>query len=253
VQVVDEKAPMYPRPEFFKGAKLNFAENLLFPTEKVDPQSPAIIAATEINRETVSWSQLRERVAQCQRGLKAVGLKEGDRVAGYLGNHTDAVVAMLATTSLGGIWTALSPDSGVHMALDRFQQIEPVVFFADNAQFYNGKTHEVMEKVGEIVKGLPSLHTVVVFSAIPDRSSELSIKPQHVKVYTYDAFKKLDTSDSPMTFAQLPPDQPIYILYSSGTTGNYYSYCTIFKPTDVKPARRAKMHRPWCHWHPYPT
>ncbi len=160
---------------------------------------------------------------------------------------------MLATTSLGGIWTALSPDSGVHMALDRFQQIEPVVFFADNAQFYNGKTHEVMEKVGEIVKGLPSLHTVVVFSAIPDRSSELSIKPQHVKVYTYDAFKKLDTSDSPMTFAQLPPDQPIYILYSSGTTGNYYSYCTIFKPTDVKPARRAKMHRPWCHWHPYPT
>lgn len=80
---------MYPRPAFFEGARLNFAENLLFPVPEVDPESPAIIAATEITRETVTWKQLRERVAQCQAGLRAVGLKEGERVAGYVGNHVN--------------------------------------------------------------------------------------------------------------------------------------------------------------------
>jgi len=80
---------MFPRPAFFEGARLNFAENLLFPTADVDPESPAIIAATEITRETISWKQLRQRVAECQAGLRAVGLKEGERVAGYVGNHVD--------------------------------------------------------------------------------------------------------------------------------------------------------------------
>ena len=114
---MDPNAPMFPRPKFFEGATLNFAENLLFPTQQVEPESLAVIAATETTREAVTWKELRERVRQCQAGMKALGLQRGDRVAGYVANHTNALVAMLATTSLGGIWTAVSPDTGVHAVL----------------------------------------------------------------------------------------------------------------------------------------
>jgi acetoacetyl-CoA synthetase len=217
--VVDLEAPMFPRPAFFEGAKLNFAENLLFPTQEVDPESSAIIAATETTRETVSWKGLRERVKQCQSGMIALGAKEGDRVAGYVANHTNALVAMLATTSLGGIWTAVSPDTGVHAVLERLRQIEPVMLFADNASFYNGRSHPVLPKVGEIASALPSLQAVVVFPTVP--SVEISVDSINVPsgvAYDYSTFVSLkDTRE--LTFKQLSPDHPVYILYSSGTTG----------------------------------
>lgn len=96
---------MYPPPKFFSGARLNFAENLLFPSAEINEQSPALIEATEISRQTVTWAQLRQRVAECQAGLKAVNVKVGDCVAGYCGNNVNAAVAMLASTSLGAVWT----------------------------------------------------------------------------------------------------------------------------------------------------
>ena len=146
---------MFPRPAWFPGAKLNFAENLLFPTAEVDEDSPAIIAGTETTRETVTWKELRERVRRCQSGMRAIGLKEGDRVGGYVANHTNALVASLAASSLGAIWTAVSPDTGVTAVLDRMVQIEPTLLFTDNAVMYNGKTHPVLPKVKDIVEGLP--------------------------------------------------------------------------------------------------
>jgi len=219
-QVVDEKAPMFPRPAFFTGAKLNFAENLLFPTVDMDPASPAIIAATETTRETVSWKELRDRVKQCQAGLRAVGLKEGDRVAGYVANHTNAVVAMLAAASIGCIWTAVSPDTGVTAVLDRLRQIEPALLFTDNAAFYNGRSHPVLPKVIEIAAALPSLRAVVVFDTVTSEHVDISsIKLSEGKAYDYQSFINQPSSDSGLTFAQLPPDHPVYILYSSGTTG----------------------------------
>jgi len=219
-EVVDEKAPMFPRPDFFKGAKLNFAENLLFPTADIDPASPAIIAATETTRETVSWKELRDRVKQCQAGLKAVGLKEGDRVAGYVANHTNAVVAMLAATSIGCIWTAVSPDTGVTAVLDRLRQIEPALLFTDNAAFYNGRSHPVIPKVIEIAAALPSLQAVVVFDTVTSEHMDISsVKLSSGKAYSYQTFTDLGSSSPDLTFAQLPPDHPVYILYSSGTTG----------------------------------
>jgi len=219
-QVVDEKAPMFPRPAFFTGAKLNFAENLLFPTVDIDPASPAIIAATETTRETVSWKELRDRVKQCQAGLRAVGLKEGDRVAGYVANHTNAVVAMLAAASIGCIWTAVSPDTGVTAVLDRLRQIEPALLFTDNAAFYNGRSHPVLPKVTEIAAALPSLRAVVVFDTVTSEHVDISsIKLSEGKAYDYQSFINLSSSDSDLNFAQLPPDHPVYILYSSGTTG----------------------------------
>jgi acetoacetyl-CoA synthetase len=210
---------MFPRPTFFEGATLNFAENLLFPSQEVDPESPAIIEATETTRDTVSWKELRERVRKCQTGMLSLGLKEGDRVAGYVANHTNALVAMLAATSLGGIWTAVSPDTGVHAVLERMRQIEPTILFADNASFYNGRSHPVIPKVIEIVSGLPTLKAVVIFPTVSSVKVDASIiSVQSGKAYDYATFTSLQTS-SDLVFKQLPPDHPVYILYSSGTTG----------------------------------
>ncbi|KAH7063531.1 hypothetical protein B0J12DRAFT_715951 [Macrophomina phaseolina] len=217
-KVVDEAAPMFPRPAFFSGAKLNFAENLLFPGVDVDENSPAVIAATETSRQTVSWKELRERVKQCQAGMIEFGLQEGDRVAGYVANHTDALVAMLAATSLGALWTAVSPDTGVHAVLERLRQIEPVLLFADNASFYNGRSHPVIPKVSEIVMSLPSLRAVVVLPTVSSVDVDVaSLEGPLRKAYSYSTFASTKTSE--FVFKQLPPDHPVYILYSSGTTG----------------------------------
>ncbi|KAF2198076.1 acetoacetate-CoA ligase [Delitschia confertaspora ATCC 74209] len=218
--VVNEDAPIFPRPAFFEGARLNFAENLLYPTQEVNPDGPAIIAATETARETVTWRDLRERVRHCQAGMVALGLEEGDRVAGYVANHTNALVAMLAATSLGAIWTAVSPDTGVHAVLERLRQIEPVLLFSDNAAFYNGRSHPVIPKVCEIASALPSLQAVVVFPTVSSVEVDInSIQVPSGKAHDYESFTKLSTPPKDTIFKQLPPDHPVYILYSSGTTG----------------------------------
>lgn len=105
--MVDESAPIFPRPAFFEGATLNFAQNLLFPSVGVQDDAPAVIAATESDREVVTWAELRERVRCMQASMKTLGVKPGDRVAAYVANHTNALIAMLAATSLGAIWTAV--------------------------------------------------------------------------------------------------------------------------------------------------
>lgn len=215
--VVSDSKTMFPRPAWFAEARLNFAENLLYPTQKVDEDAPAVIAATETTRETVSWKVLRERVRECQAGMLAMELKAGDRVAGYVANHTNALVAMLAATSLGAIWTAVSPDTGVTAVLDRMVQIEPVLLFTDNAVMYNGKTHPVLPKVKEIVGQLPTLKATIVFETAPSQDPTI---PGVDKVHTYSAFTSpKSSSPAKLHFEQLSPDHPIYILYSSGTTG----------------------------------
>jgi acetoacetyl-CoA synthetase len=210
---------MFPRPSWFEGARLNFAENLLFPTD-IDETGFAIIAATETTRETVTWTQLRVRVTECQAGMMALGVKVGDRVAGYVANHTNALVAMLASTSLGAVWTAVSPDTGVTAVLDRLTQIEPTALFTDNAAFYNGRSHPVLPKVQEIASSLPTLRAVVVFPTVSSVQIEASsIKVPEGKAYAYEDFLALCTWEPKLSFEQLPPDHPVYILYSSGTTG----------------------------------
>ena len=216
--VVQDEKTMFPRPAWFEGAKLNFAENLLFPTQHVEDDDLAVIAATETTREKVTWKELRERVRQCQAGMKALNLKSGDRVAGYVANHTNALVAMLAATSLGAIWTAVSPDTGVTAVLDRMVQIEPSVLFTDNAVMYNGKTHPVLPKVKDIMKELPSLTATIVYETAPDMGTSVEDAPQD-KVLTYIEFTSKRSGETKLEFAQLEPDHPVYILYSSGTTG----------------------------------
>lgn len=218
-QVLPEGAPMFPRPAWFEGAKLNFAENLLFPTQEVNEASPAIIAATETGRETVTWKELRERVRLCQAGMLAAKLRAGDRVAGFVANHTNALVAMLAATSLGAIWTAVSPDTGVTAVLDRMRQIEPVMLLCDNAVIYNGKTHPTLPKVKEIASELPTLRAVVIFETVPSMGSQINSVELAEKIFTYESFTKMQSPPEKLAFEQLSPDHPVYILYSSGTTG----------------------------------
>ncbi|KAI9820942.1 MAG: hypothetical protein M1832_003414 [Thelocarpon impressellum] len=218
--VLEDDAPMFPRPAFFRGATLNFAENLLYPRLDLDEDSPAVIAATETLRETLSWRQLRDRVRRCAASMKAVGVKEGDRVAGYLANHADALVAMLSAASLGAIWSGVSPDTGAHAVVERLRQIEPVLLFADNAVTYNGRTHEVQGKVREVARELPCLRAVVVFDTVASAATDLELlKVANGKAWSHKDFLSLGGGHMKLDFAQLSPDHPVYILYSSGTTG----------------------------------
>ncbi len=211
---------MFPPPKFFTGARLNFAENLLFPPCKPCEDSLAIIAATEDSREYVTWGELRGRVRQCFAAMRALGIEPGDRVAGYVANHCNAVVAMLSATSLGAVWTAVSPDTGVHAVLDRIQQIEPVILFADNAVKYNGKVHHVGEKLQAISKQLPQLKAIVVFETIRTEQFTLDgITVAYGKSWMYKDWLNTGSAQIELSFAQLQPDHSVYILYSSGTTG----------------------------------
>jgi len=211
---------MFPRPAFFAGAKLNFAENLLFPTSDPDENSSAVIAATEVSRERVSWKQLRDRVRHCTAAMRSAGIEKDDRVAGYLANHTNTLVAMLSTTAIGAIWTGVSPDTGVHAVLDRVRQIKPSLLFADNAVIYNGKTHDVHAKVAQVAQELPELKAAVIFDTVADHAFDLTdLKVSNGKAWRYEDFVNTGNRDAELYFAQLPPDHPIYILYSSGTTG----------------------------------
>lgn len=199
---------------------MNFAENLLYPTSDPDDDSVAVIAATEVSREHVSWRQLRDRVRQCTAAMRSAGIKQDDRVAGYLANHTNTLVAMLSTTAIGAIWTGVSPDTGVHAVLDRVRQIKPTLLFADNAVIYNGKTHDVHAKVAQVVQELPELKAAVIFDTVADHAFDLAdLKVSKGKAWRYEDFVMTGNRDAKLDFAQLPPDHPIYILYSSGTTG----------------------------------
>lgn len=220
LQVIDEQAPMFPRPAFFPGARLNFAENLLYPKSNPSEDSLAVIAATEETREHVTWKQLRERVRECTASMKALGVKEGDRVAGFVANHTNTLVALLSTAAVGAIWTAVSPDTGVTAVLDRMRQIEPVFIFADNAVVYNGKVHQTHNKITEIVRGLPQLQAAVIFETVAEQPFNMSeIHVAKGKAFAFNEFIKSGSHDAGMQFVQLQPDHPLYILYSSGTTG----------------------------------
>ena len=158
---------------------------------------------------------------QSANALKQAGLQSGDRVAGFVGNHANTVVVMLAVTSIGAYWTGVSPDTGVHAVLERLKQIEPKVFFADNSSLYNGKVHGSHAKVREIVSELPNLELLVIFEVAKSLDFDIQdVRPQNGKVVTLESFLS-DVQDqaAPLEFASLKPDHPVYILYSSGTTG----------------------------------
>ncbi|GAO17542.1 hypothetical protein UVI_02003100 [Ustilaginoidea virens] len=223
-KALPDHSPIYPRPDFFSSARLNFAENLLFPAtaEAIDPSAVAVITTTELPGElrSTSWAELREAVRRCSNALRASGLKPNDVVAGYVSNHVEALVAMLAAASVGAIWTSISPDNGVSAVLDRLSQIGPKVLFADNGTVYNGKEWPSLSKTSQIVAELSKtgLQTVIGISNTKADLGLADLQSHGVCAVDYDSFL---ASASPhlLRFEQLPPSHPLYILYSSGTTG----------------------------------
>lgn len=216
---------MFPRPDFFSSSRLNFAENLLFPATSPAPvpSAPAVITLTELpgSEVTTSWAELRDAVRHCSNALRAAGLGQDDVVAGYVSNHVEALVAMLAAAAIGAVWTGISPDNGVSAVLDRLSQIAPKVLFADNGTVYNGKEWSSVSKTTEIVAALRAsgLQTVVVIDNIQTGGLGLdALTAQGVKAVEY-AKLLASAPDEPLRFEQLPPSHPLYVLYSSGTTG----------------------------------
>ncbi len=185
---------MFPRPDFFAGALLNFAENLLFPANvHVKEDQTAVITLTEREGDRVetTWAELREQVRRCASALKAAGVKENSIVAGYVSNHVQALAAMLAAASLGAIWTGISPDNGVSAVLDRLAQIGPQILFADDGTVYNGKAWSSAAKTMDIVEKLQQhgLKQVVVIKNLGNVDLGLSaLESLNVKAVEYESF-----------------------------------------------------------------
>ncbi len=200
-----------PGAKFFPDARLNFAENLL----RRRDDSPAMIFRAEDRVErTMSWAALYDAVSQLSQALRAAGVGPGDRVAGFVPNMPETVVAMLAATTLGAVWTSCSPDFGVQGVLDRFGQVEPKVLFTADGYYYNGKAHDSLGRVAEFLESLPTVGRVVVLPLLAE-APDVAAVPKARNLADFIA----PFAPGPIAFERLPFNAPLYILYSSGTTG----------------------------------
>jgi len=200
-----------PGARFFPDARLNFAENLL---RRRDDGPAMIFRAEDKVERAMSWTALYDTVSRLSQALRAAGIGPGDRVAGFVPNMPETVVATLAATSLGAVWTSCSPDFGVQGVLDRFGQVAPKVLFTADGYFYNGKAHDSLGRVATILKSLPSVEKVVVLPLLSDAPDVAAV----AKAATLADFIAPFTA-GPIAFERLPFNAPLYILYSSGTTG----------------------------------
>ncbi len=185
---------MFPRPDFFAGARLNFAENLLFPAKvTVDESAVAVVTATEDESHLTetTWASLRDQVRRCSAALRAAGVTQDSVVAGFVANHVQALVVLLSAATIGAIWTGISPDNGVSAVLDRLVQIKPRVLFTDNATLYNGKEWSGKAKTLEVVEELKKhgLEHVVVIQSLANIETGLDeIRAKGVQAEEYSAF-----------------------------------------------------------------
>ena len=200
-----------PGAKWFPDARLNFAENLL----RRRDDAPAILFRGEDRvRYALSFRQLHDAVSMVAQGLRAAGVSTGDRVAGYMPNMPETVVAMLATTSIGAIWSSASPDFGVQGVVDRFGQIGPKVLFSADGYFYGGRRFDSVGRLASVAARIPSIERIVVVpytTTAPDLSAV-------AKAVTLDEFTAGRTPAG-IKFERLAFDHPLYIMYSSGTTG----------------------------------
>ena len=200
----------FPGARWFPHARLNFSENLL----RHRDDQPAIVFRPETGGSTeLSYAELYQSVARTAAALRTAGVEKGDRVAGFMPNLPETAIAMLATTSIGAIWSSCSPDFGIDSVVERFGQIQPKVLFCATAYSYNGKTFDCLEKVRGIVRNIDSIEQTVV---VPYVNPQARIN----KIANAAWFGQFtDNESNEIDFEPLPFDHPVYIMYSSGTTG----------------------------------
>jgi acetoacetyl-CoA synthetase len=207
-----------PGARWFEGARLNYAEHIF--RGKADDEV-AVSYASELRPLTeLRWGELRERVGAMTEGLRTLGVAPGDRVVAYLPNGLEALVAFLATASLGAIWSSCSPDFGPGSIVDRFAQIEPKVMFTVDGYRYGGKDFDRLEAVADVAAQIRSLERIVVvpyLSASPELS-DLEDHPKVAEPMTWGQLAELGQG-AELTFQRVPFDHPLWVLYSSGTTG----------------------------------
>ena len=206
--IVDDAYKM-PGAKWFEGARLNFAENLL---NRRDDHKALIFRGEDTIRKEITYAELYEQVKSLAASFKKLGLEKGDTVAAFMPNMPETIIAMLAATSIGAIWSSTSPDFGIKGVLDRFSQIKPKIIIAADGYFYKGKAFDSQEKLKGILSSLPSVEKVVMV----DYTSHLDISAIENAILFEELVKPCDEE---LIFEQLPFDHPLYIMYSSGTTG----------------------------------
>ena len=201
--------PVMPGARWFSGSELNYAENLL----SGNPNQTAIISLGE-ERDVVylSFSELNEKVSSVQKGLINLGVEKGTIVAGFVPNCVETVILMLAVTSLGGIWTSCSPDFGTNGVVDRFGQVNPHILVTSNGYSYNGKNFSLEEKVNGVLETIDSINHIIEINYVDIESNF-----NHNSIINFSDL--LSNEGTIPMFVQLPFDHPLYIMYSSGTTG----------------------------------
>ncbi len=203
---------------WFPDARLNYAENLLCRRSRDDAGDALVFWGEDKVKRRVSHADLYASVARAILALKAAGVKRGDRVAGYLPNQPETIIATLATSALGAIWSSASPDFGVQGVVDRFGQIEPTVLFTVDGYWYNGKPQPILDRVAQIVARLPTLRRVVVVPYLQVTSTPPPELRDIALAQSWEDFLAPHAA-GPIVFERLPFDHPLFIMYSSGTTG----------------------------------
>lgn len=197
---------------FFPEARLSYAENLL---KKFDDTPALVFRGEDRVYRRMSWRELHQGVARLQRALERAGVRQGDRVCAIIPNMPEAIVALLAVTSLGAIWSSCSPDFGQRGILDRFGQLAPKCLIASDGYYYAGKTHRLGEKLRGVLAQLPTVETSVIVDYLGEAADVAAALPKAVTLSDFTASE----ADGPVTFTRMPFDHPLYILHSSGTTG----------------------------------
>ena len=230
-QVVDDLGKM-PGAKWFDGATLNFTENLL---RYRDDKIAIHFYGEDGTQSSLSYRELHDQVSRLARSMREMGIVKNDRVAGFMPNIPETIITMLATASIGAIWSSCSPDFGIKGVLDRFQQIEPKLIFAADGYLYNGKTIDCLSKLKNILTYLPSIKKTIIVPFAGDSNTNV-IKNSML----WNDFLHKDSGD--IIFEQLPFDHPLYIMYSSGTTGLPKSIVHSAGGTLIQHLKELKLH-----------
>jgi acetoacetyl-CoA synthetase len=208
-QIIDDYK--MPGTKWFKGARLNFAENLL---RFRDNQTAIVFLGENQVYRKLTCAELYDHVARLSKSLREFGVQAGDRIAGFMPNMPESIIAMLAASSIGATWSSCSPDFGIKGVLDRFGQIKPKVLFSANGYYFKGKKIDSLNRIENILKQIDSVEKVVIVP-YTDNKPDISNIAHSV---LYEDFTSSETGLD-IHFEQLPFDHPLYIMYSSGTTG----------------------------------